>query len=141
VIRYGKYLKGLMDRYGLEGQVHFMGQLNEAEMIEAYKDAEVYILPSFCENSPNSLGEAMLLGTPVVAAKVGGIPDLINEDEGILYEDGKMEDMAWGIEQVLKFEGDFGTKIRKARGHALFNHDPEANYHTLLQIYDRVSRG
>ena len=37
----------------------------------------MFLLPSSCENSPNSLGEAMLLGMPCVASNAGGIPDML----------------------------------------------------------------
>ena len=104
-----------------------------------YLKSKVFVCPSKIENSPNSLGEAMLLGVPCVAARVGGIPDLIAEDEGILYEDGNVAALAEAVIKQLKGNENLGTMVRKARGHANYNHDPEVNYHTLLQIYNRIA--
>ncbi|SDA65432.1 Glycosyltransferase involved in cell wall bisynthesis [Lachnospiraceae bacterium G11] len=136
---YGKYLLKLIKVNHLEDKVTFLGSLTAEEMREQYLRSNVFVCPSKLENSPNSLGEAMLLGVPCVAARVGGIPDLITEDEGILYEDGNVDELANAIIEQLKAEGDFTARLKKARGHANFNHDPEANYHTLLQIYNRIA--
>lgn len=136
---YAKYLLKLIKNNHLEDQVTFLGNLTAEEMREQYLRSNVFVCPSKLENSPNSLGEAMLLGVPCVAARVGGIPDLITEDEGILFADGDIDELANAIISQLKAEGDFAARLKKARGHANFNHDPEANYHTLLQIYNRIA--
>ncbi len=48
--------------------------------------AETYLLCSSIENSPNSLGEAMLTGVPCAAAAVGGVPSMLSEKEGELFD-------------------------------------------------------
>lgn len=64
-----------------------LGTLNETDMCERYSRANVFILPSAIENSPNSLGEAMLVGIPVVATDVGGVKNLMTDKkEGYFYE-------------------------------------------------------
>lgn len=138
---YAKYLLKLIKQYGLEDKVTFLGSLTAEEMKAQYLRSSVFACPSKVENSPNSLGEAMLLGVPVVASRVGGIPDLITEDEGILFEAGNVDELADGIIKQLNGGTDTDMMIRKARGHANYNHDPEVNYHTLLQIYDRIAKG
>jgi len=138
---YAKYLLKLIRDNNLEDRVTFLGNLSASEMKEQYLKADVFVCPSKIENSPNSLGEAMILGTPCVAARVGGIPDIMNEDEGILYSDGDIHELAHAVIRQIKSESDVTGKAKKARGHALCNHDADANYHTLLQIYDRINRG
>ena len=61
------------------------------------------MLPSSCENSPNSLGEAMLLGMPCVASNAGGIPDMLAAGrEGLLYGESQDADaLARCLLQVL----------------------------------------
>ena len=56
-------------------------------MCEQYLKANVFVLPSAIENSPNSLGEAMMLGTPTVVSDVGGVKNMIDhEKEGYVYQ-------------------------------------------------------
>lgn len=84
---YGKYLRKLMKKEGLEGRVTFLGPLTAEQMKAEYLRASVFVCCSLLENSPNSLGEAMLLKVPCVAPAVGGIPDLLESGrEGLLYE-------------------------------------------------------
>ena len=78
---YGRYLRMVMDECGVTEAVHFIGQQNETQMKELYLSAQVYVVPSLIENSPNSLGEAMLLGLPCIASRVGGIPSMAEEGE------------------------------------------------------------
>lgn len=141
---YGKYLLKLMKQYHLEDKVEFLGSLDAQGMKEEYLKASVFVCPSKLENSPNSLGEAMMMGTPVVAARVGGIPDMITKEEGLLYEDGDIETMAENIIRAMTPDPEIKAMATRARSHALCNHDADANYHSLLQIYSRIlgaSRG
>lgn len=84
---YGKYLRRLICENHLGDRVHFLGRLTAQEMKQQYLKSGLYVCCSSNENSPNSLGEAMLLGVPCVAANVGGIPSLFEDgQDGILYE-------------------------------------------------------
>ena len=84
---YGKYLRELVRQYCLEDRVFYLGRLSSAEMKEQYLRSSLFLCPSAVENSPNSLGEAMLLGMPCIAANVGGIPSMFTDGEdGILFE-------------------------------------------------------
>lgn len=84
---YGQYLRKLINEYCLEDCVKFLGKLTAEEMKAQYLNCGLYVCCSSNENSPNSLGEAMLLGVPCVAANVGGIPSLFTDGiDGILYD-------------------------------------------------------
>jgi len=79
-------MRALLKKSGLEENVVFLGKLNETEMAEELRIAHVYVCPSAIENSPNSLGEAQLLGTPCISSFVGGVPDMVDDGEtGLLY--------------------------------------------------------
>lgn len=84
---YGKYLERIIKKNGLEGKVAFLGRLNAEQMRDRYMQSHLFVCCSALENSPNSLGEAMLLGMPCVSADVGGIPSIFTHgQDGILYE-------------------------------------------------------
>ncbi len=132
---YGKYLLDQIKTLGLEGKLTFLGRLSAEQMKEQYLMASLFLCPSVLENSPNSLGEAMLLGVPCVAAAVGGIPSLFSKKEGILFEGGNADALA---EAVLSMWEDVSRMVeygKNARQRAICNHDADSNYHTLLEIY------
>ncbi len=139
VSAYGKYIQELIDKLGLQEKVHFLGKLNAAQMKEAYLKSGLFLCPSAVENSPNSLGEAMLLGMPCVAANVGGIPSLFTDGEdGILYTGGA-EKLADAVTGMWEEETQMLCYGKNARAHALKTHDKEKNYNRLLEIYRDMS--
>jgi len=134
---YGKYILNLLTKYKLQNKVSFLGPLDEHKMIEEYQKAHIFICPSSIENSPNSLGEAQLIGTPVIASYVGGIPDMVqNGKTGILYRFEEIEMLAEYIKQI--FENNKLAKylseneIREAER----RHDKETIFKELISIYD-----
>lgn len=136
---YDKYLRSLIFKYGLEDNITFLGNLNEKEMCDRYLKANVYVLPSFIENSPNSLGEAMLLGVPIVAADVGGVKELIqHSEEGYIYQADAPYMLAGNVIRYFK-DDSLAIQIgEKARVHALRTHDREKNYMKLIGIYNEI---
>lgn len=137
---YGKYLIQQMRKLGLEEKVTFLGRLSAEEMKEQYLKSHLFLCPSALENSPNSLGEAMLLGVPCVAAEVGGIPSLFSEKEGKLFEGGNPDALADAVLSVWGDEAKMQECAKNARARALCNHDADCNYHTLMQIYNKISQ-
>lgn len=135
---YGKYLLQIIKKEKLEDKVTFLGKLNADEMKLHYLASQVFLCPSVLENSPNSLGEAMLLGVPCVAARVGGIPSLFSEKEGILFEGGNTSALADAVIRMFDETGKIDAYTENAGKRALCNHDAENNYHILLQIYNKI---
>ena len=132
---YGKYLLTLMKENKVEDRVVFLGKLDAGKMKERYLLSQLFVCPSILENSPNSLGEAMLLGVPCIAAETGGIPSMFSEKEGILFKAGDVKALADAVKKMWKddeLQQQFSVNARKR---ALCNHDAEINYNTLLGIY------
>lgn len=136
---YEKYLRHLVKRNRLDGTVHFLGHLSAQDMKQAYLDANVFVLCSTMENSPNALGEAMLLGLPCVAAEVGGVSSLIGSQEGILCAPVNPAAMAEGICRVFSMENQAEAMGAAARTRARKTHDPEQNMKDLMDIYRLLS--
>lgn len=136
---YEKYLARLAKKYRLEDKILFLGDLSAEKMKQAFLRANVFALPSTMENSPNVLGEAMVLGVPSVAADVGGVRNLMNgETEGIVYRAGHAEALAEGILQLFALQDQAEVLGENARNHALQTHDPEKNLRNLIKIYETI---
>ncbi len=136
---YGKYLKKLIRTYHLQGKVTVLGKLTAEEMKEQFLKSHLFVLASVLENSPNSLGEAMLLGVPCVAADVGGVHNLLTDGgDGILYPSGNVEALADSIIEIFSKEAIVDRFSDNARKHARVNHDAEQNYYRLLRIYQEI---
>lgn len=140
---YKLYCKRLAVQLGVADALHYTGPLDAVAMRQAYLEADVFLLPSSCENSPNSLGEAMLLGMPCVASNAGGIPDMLAAGrEGLLYGESQDADaLARCLLQVLTAP-DGGTALgQAARARALHTHDAAANAAALVGIYETILKG
>ena len=136
---YETYLAELTKQYHLEDKLLFLGHLSAEKMKQAYLDANVFVLSSTLENSPNSLGEAMLLGVPSVAANVGGVRNLMRHgSEGIVYGPGDVQVLSDGILQLFTMEEQASVSGKAARHHALQTHDPEKNLQDLMAIYNEI---
>lgn len=87
---YGRYLRRLISENQLDDKIIFLGKLDAGQMRDRYLCSSLFVCCSAMENSPNSLGEAMLLGMPCVSGAVGGIASIFTGGEdGILYGDGE----------------------------------------------------
>ena len=137
---YEKYMGSLVKHYHLEEKIQFLGNLSAEEMKAAYLNANVFALPSTIENSPNSLGEAMLLGVPCVASDVGGVTNLMEQDtEGFLYPSARSDLLARHILELFAMEEEAAALGQAARAHAMVTHDPEKNLQTLMEIYRELA--
>lgn len=138
---YGTYIKRLMERYGVNDRIRFLGVLPAEQVKERLLQTHLTVMPSLLENSPNSIGEAMLLGTPVVAAEVGGIPSLVrNEKEALLYSGHSAKRLAECIKRIF-FNNDLAVELSaKERRRAEKLYDRTENLEKLLKIYEAVEK-
>lgn len=139
---YQRYCAALAARLGVAGMIHYTGPLNAGDMKRQYREADVFLLCSSIENSPNSLGEAMLLGRPCVASRVGGVPSLLEHGrEGLLYPADDPAALADAILALLADPARAAAMGAAARTRALKTHDPAQNAGALLGIYRQMLAG
>lgn len=137
---YGKYLRRLIRENHLEKKVTMLGKLTAEEMKAQFLRSHVFVMPSAVENSPNSLGEAMLLGVPCVAADVGGIHNLLEDGgDGLLYPAGDVDALADAVIEIFSKEAVAERFSDNARKHARINHDSNQNYYRLCNIYRKMT--
>ncbi|TCL59453.1 glycosyl transferase family 1 [Kineothrix alysoides] len=136
---YGKYLKRLIREYGLKDKVKILGKLSAEEMKRQFLKSSLFICPSSLENSPNSIGEAMLLGVPAVAARTGGIPGMLGDGtEGLLYDAGNVDKLAEAVIKVWMNPEEAEKRAEAARKRAYRTHNGDANYERLLEVYREI---
>lgn len=136
---YGKYLKKLLKQYKLQDKVHFLGKLNAQEMKQRFLESHLYVCPSAIENSPNSLGEAMILGVPAIASDTGGISSIFTDKEdGILFEMGNCDALADSVIHMFSNPDKMEEYSHRAKNHARDTHNPDKNYVRLLEIYQEI---
>lgn len=154
---YGKYLRKLIREGHLEERVIFLGRLNAEQMRDRYLKSNLFVCCSSLENSPNSLGEAMLLGVPCVSADVGGVSSIFaGGEDGVLYvgyrkqknnisnqNDGQLESiskrLADAVDEIWRDQEKMEEYCRNARKHAEKTHDKDFNYHKMMEIYAEIT--
>ena len=126
-----------------------IGLTDACELRGAYKSpqeknafmqgVDVFVLPTLAEGTPNSIIEAMAHGLPVIASAVGGIPDLVTPDSGILIPPGDRKALANAMTRLAtdrELRMQMGRQAR-ARYEKLFS--PEAVVPMLMATYQRAT--
>ena len=139
---YGRYIEKLIEKYGLGERVIFTGFLSEEEVLKRYLRANVFVSPSSIENSPNSVGEAMLLGMPVVSSDVGGVKNLLTHgEEGYLYPCDAPYLLAWYVKQIFA-DVDRAKRLGEAAAiRAAGTYDQKKNAARMLAVYQEIGEG
>lgn len=136
---YSRYIRALLGTRRLRGRVRFLGPLGPDAIRDAMLASNVFALPSTIENSPNSLGEAMLLGMPVVASYVGGVPDFVEHGvDGYLYQADAPYMLAHYLGRVFSDWERAERMGERAADRALRVYDGASNNQTLIRIYDEI---
>ncbi len=133
---YGAIVKKLINKYELKQSITFTGPLDGEGMKKEYLGCNVFICPSSIENSPNSLGEAQILGVPVLASYVGGVMDMMYGDESHLYRYEEVEMLAYLICDIFAKKDTINTACM--REEARRRHDPRSIVSELLDIYESI---
>lgn len=133
-------IRRTVDRCRLGAAVDWLGPLSPAGIVGELRAASVYVLPSIVENSPNSLAEAMLVGTPCVATSAGGVPSLLEHGrEGLLCSPNDMHGLA-GMIGVLAAEPALAAHLgTSARSRARRRHDPGTVAQATVDAYKDVT--
>jgi len=136
---YAAYLKKLVRDLQVEEHIEFTGPLKAEQVAEKLAAVNVYVLSSAVENSPNTLGEAMMVGTPCVASYVGGVPDMaVDGEEALHYRNDDPALLAWKVKCI--FDNDeLALKLSKqGREKALETHDAKKNAKQLVRVYQEI---
>lgn len=99
-------LASLAEKLGLGQRVSFVGTKSPAELPDWYRAADFTVLPSWSEGLPNVLRESVACGTPFIASRVGGIPEIADDRRDRLVPPGDPEGWAETIQAAISKRGD-----------------------------------
>lgn len=139
IIGSGELFEPLKNKYSDCDNIEFLGQLDHDKVIEVLRSALFSILPSVCyENNPFSIIESLCVGTPVLGANIGGIPELIEDGvNGFLfdpYDHDSLEDAIYkGFRQFISTYDRQDIKER-----AITKFSPDNYYDQLIEIYSTL---
>jgi glycosyltransferase involved in cell wall biosynthesis len=130
-------LEALARRLGLDGSVRFLGR--RADIPAILNLLDVVVMPSRWEGLPIALLEAMAAGRPVVAAAVGGIPEVIVDGEtGVLVPPGDPERLCAAVARLLDGPGEARRLGEAARACALARYDVVTMARSYEAVYEAV---
>lgn len=96
-------LQELVVELGLSDRVHFLGGVDHDRALRLFAGADVFVLPSRHEPQGIVVLEAMASGTPVLAARVGGVPEVVTDGQtGLLFRGSDPADLHQGLQRLLQ---------------------------------------
>lgn len=98
----GSLSEFVSERAQLDARINFHGFVSLDHLLKLLYRTDAVVVPSICyENSPTVIYEAYLVGVPVIASRIGGIPELVEEGEtGLLVAPGDVDDLAQAMKQI-----------------------------------------
>lgn len=104
----GPLLDGLRKQFEEYEHIEFLGHQNAVQVARLLSKAVASVVPSECyENNPLSVIESLCAGTPVVGANIGGIPELINDSNGVIFESCNIASLEESIKSVFEREWNY----------------------------------
>ncbi len=95
-------LQLLAGRLKVDSKVRFHGYCPREDLVQLYNISDIFVLPSMAESFGMVFVEAMSCGLPVVGARVGGVPDIIKAENGILVKPDSVAELAAAISTLVK---------------------------------------
>jgi glycosyltransferase involved in cell wall biosynthesis len=129
-------LNGEVKKQELEDVVRIHDPAYGSDKLAYLREADIFVFPSYFEGMPMAILEAMACGLPIVASRVGGIPDLIEDGvNGILVEPGKPDQIAFTLRK-LGNDYKLRNSMAKANSKAVCEkYDIEQHVTKLINIY------
>jgi len=132
-------LRNKITTLNLEAYVRLHPLVYGTEKLNYFQDADIFVYPSYNEGMPMAVLEAMACALPIVATRVGGLPDIIQDGiNGILVEPGKPEQLASALynlandHQLCVSMGKVGYQL------ACEDYDIKKHVNELVSIYNMV---
>lgn len=130
-------LEALAKELDLGLAVRFLGHQKHVGVV--YKACDMLVMPSRSEAMPNALLEAMTLGLPVVATRVGGVPEVADDGEMAWIVDPESADaLSRAVVDCVARPDERARRVAAARQRAVERHDPARRAERYLRVYDAL---
>lgn len=142
---YGNVQPDFMEKHtGLKHDnlnVNLKGVASAEQLRDALVNSTLYFHSSYIENSPNSVGEAQMVGVPVVVSRVGGTDSMVEHGKtGFLYPVTDPYMAAYYIKRLIDNKEENMAVGKKAREIALVRHDKKQIVKELLDVYEQIKK-
>lgn len=121
--------------------IDILGRRSNREVISLMKGARLLVFPSeWYEGFPMTLAEAFACGTPVVASRLGSMPEIVEDERtGLLFNTGDPDDLAGKVAWLWLHPIQAERMGQEARADFEAKYTAERNYQTLMEIYETVT--
>ena len=108
---------------------------NIEEMVQLYSDADVFVNPTYSDNYPTTNLEAMACGTPVITYRTGGSPEAVDEQTGVVVEQGNVEALADAIRKMKA--NPLSSEACRKRAEEHF--DKDKCFEKYIELYEEIA--
>ncbi len=123
-----------------ESRLRYLGPMSRERVFEQMQNAAVLLAPSlWYEGLPMTIVEALSFGLPVIASRIGGIPEIIGDREsGLLVDPGNASALVESLISLLAKSNDLLSMRQAARRRFVEQYSEERNYELLIEIYNEL---
>lgn len=132
------YMRDTLDRYIRDGRVELRGFVPDGDLLAAYREADVCVVPSLLyESFSLTCAQAMACGLPVVASRIGGIPETLGE-AGIIIPPGNADDLAQALIRLADDAAQRAVLGEAARQSAVSRFSAGVVASQIVEVYTRM---
>lgn len=136
-------IEKIIEQNNISDRVKLLGYISQDEVKKYVSNARFVIIPSiWYENCPYSILETIAIGKPIIGAKIGGIPELVQENEnGLLYKYNDIEELSQKMQTLFKDDDLINRFSKNAKQIAKQKYSKEIYYNEIMSIYKTLEKG
>jgi glycosyltransferase involved in cell wall biosynthesis len=124
---------------GVDDSIQLLGPVPHSAIPDLMRQSRILCLPSHKEGTPNCITEALSCGLPVVATRIGGIPDILgHQKEGLLVDKGDVDGLAEALSTMLSDEEQCVRQGLAAQAFAAERLDARKSVNRLVELYSEL---
>jgi glycosyltransferase involved in cell wall biosynthesis len=137
-----EHLRQMTKELNLRSSVTFVGEVTGEKLVQEYRQADLFILPSLSEGQPLTVLEAWANQTPVLVTKVGHNPEMITDGvNGFLVGPGSSKALEKGLIRAFSHRRDWPKMGERGRGLVKTRYTWEEAVRKIVDVYKTVLKG